>query len=1460
MINIHFSRIGLKYSVRFVKLFENWKLSFQRHQVTGIGEFEKPLQLKLSDILDKIGEYTQCFTTNKINKDQVVPANRRACKYSMSEFDKILLFCSDVIDQTDTDTIRAHENVLDIHKRYSTLKTQATSMSDSAIPIFALSRMPVKDLQSLYALFKSPNNFTPGPPQNENKDEVIHFLEGIVPHTDTTKPCKKSPPRQNWCESCKQTFSFLNSPHTCYKCCKQFCKKCPLQYMKFARLGSSKPEALCSDCVLLLNRLDAEDWIEASVNFVRAGTLEDVKKAIGCLTMALSLSQNVTKHVLRVARSLLEVGAPQLALILAVPLLQQTSDPSSLVRIYAFIVSILTTLAEVKTANCKTKIELLLAAKEACCLALAANSNLDRPVDLPHLDSKKIDSLIFSLTKQKEIDDKNEVESLHNDLKLLWQSRNHTKLMCVFTTELYENDDRHHSVAHNKTMLALSRFFEGNKDFVEKMLPEDRSAFLYYRGLFNIHNGDIVAGLHDLEYAAWNNHHHSWLRKAVADVLLSVLEDSSFFIFSLDSFVNLCKSNKLLNVFDLKHSERSLRLLLLNTINLEYPCAINWPELTVQGHNVRGHRRFEQAVASQIKEGRWSEWDAALAYIDYIPACFHPAEIALCFVNASIHFLKYLFHVGSSRPEKPKRYALLKLIVSCIINAHVCSVLVLSSGMQMYVSRLCLGVLLPTLKYCKTVATEKESELAIELLQNILHNCRFCPFWEAPFVQLSEAVLLNIKITELQSDYLLGLQHIDPSCRPIKESELCYKLYESDIKGLCCINDRERVRACAMEELLREKGWSWKDVVQLMTSPLSPRDSGGWLIRKPELGVHMEYSTIEGFDIDLDSGSIELLVVPASRSRGGVGLLSQEDIKTMLQLESEGLGPMIFSLDQPSKNEQFHPFQEVRYEPEKLKNTPILHTMFETDYLLKSFSTGAEVSSLPPFSQRPCTEGLTKGLPQQLLAALTPVAERGSFLDSNIHRFWIQADKLVYSEEQFSNKIKIRIGEVEIKVRSHPLLLGPDGKLKDQDYEDDPNSPEAQFASDLTKHYQELSRHFPVFARLKELTKLQLLRVVIHSIWKDLKEKANGTVHVSEEMVRTIQSNAKQQHQTNVGRLLTSLSEQIKRQLPSSLTGISDYSQKIIVTEIVKCLTQALGEQEVQLDQTRLESFVRSWVSGICNESCPPSNSQSLQDFLCSALPVPTKRDIQQEATKQSYQKFVLFNKSVKSLQTPRVTTHNSCKWVPAAILEKNNKGSICYGGVLIAPEFRNCSSSAMSPLPRTAQRVNVQTFNPTNQFKHKPNSAKPFKATTGISSRLDSHTVGGGDKKITADTLPHRVNHIFTNKRGHVNPKPKSAAREMLMRMYVNAVKTQPPSMHTATHELNPQAAARGERFHTREYHKGQAWALATKEGVIKSAGVNRITGPVSQVVDSMSNKVGPSEKLQNVLTSDIKRDNDAT
>ena len=62
-------------------------------------------------------------------------------------------------------------------------------------------------------------------------------------------------------------------------------------------------------------------------------------------------------------------------------------------------------------------------------------------------------------------------------------------------------------------------------------------------------------------------------------------------------------------------------------------------------------------------------------------------------------------------------------------------------------------------------------------------------------------------------------------------------------------------------------------------------------------------------------------------------------------------------------------------------------------------------------------------------------------------------------------------------VKSYKMFLGANGELQD---DDDPNSPECQFAADMTAHYEELGNHFPIIQGT-HITKVILIELIVQS-------------------------------------------------------------------------------------------------------------------------------------------------------------------------------------------------------------------------------------------------------------------------------------------------------------------------------------------------------------------------------------------
>lgn len=208
----------------------------------------------------------------------------------------------------------------------------------------------------------------------------------------------------------------------------------------------------------------------------------------------------------------------------------------------------------------------------------------------------------------------------------------------------------------------------------------------------------------------------------------------------------------------------------------------------------------------------------------------------------------------------------------------------------------------------------------------------------------------------------------------------------------------EPTRAEALTALLASKGWTPGQVQARMGWRVLPRDDLGFLSTDPRAGLVLSmpgggpvraFKSVNGFVINRATGSVELLLEPATSTADA--LFDWNDVKEVLE---RGLVAAAFSLDPPDHEHlPFHPFQELRFQvgPSQLDGSSLLATMLHADLLLKTLSTGVEVSASPPFLGRSVAASLIRRVPANLRSALHSVQERAGLRrdsDSNrAHRF-----------------------------------------------------------------------------------------------------------------------------------------------------------------------------------------------------------------------------------------------------------------------------------------------------------------------------------------------------------------------------------------------------------------------------------------------------------------------------------------
>ncbi|MBV8801886.1 MAG: DnaJ domain-containing protein, partial [Gammaproteobacteria bacterium] len=313
-------------------------------------------------------------------------------------------------------------------------------------------------------------------------------------------------------------------------------------------------------------------------------------------------------------------------------------------------------------------------------------------------------------------------------------------------------------------------------------------------------------------------------------------------------------------------------------------------------------------------------------------------------------------------------------------------------------------------------------------------------------------------------------------------SNVLYHAYEEAIRHYSQTEDKiihlekiHQFKLRAIESLLQDEKQNLNDMAELVDVPYihMGRDKEGWLTPINELdfpdktGVPI-YKSFDGYQINQDSGEIKLLYKEwKSGDPESQRLFTGFDLLQMFKI---GIDGGFFSLDHADPYKKYHPLQQVRFSPSYLIKTEFLKTLFMTDYLLKMFTTGVEISANPPYLTRN-SQKLIERLPERLKKIINRVVDEKE-RPSRAHRFWISLENIERLEETKGATTTTYFGNVTATINQHLLELNEKGELVDAKKNVDDNSAEATFAREMTAAYDEISDYFPEFRRLKELVKI----------------------------------------------------------------------------------------------------------------------------------------------------------------------------------------------------------------------------------------------------------------------------------------------------------------------------------------------------------------------------------------------------
>lgn len=310
-------------------------------------------------------------------------------------------------------------DILSASKKYGTHAT--ISLKSGLVPIINLGNIPDESLALFLSVFVDlPTD------KCLTRSEILKHLSQFVPYTCIKQhPTKLSNPRN--CGACRQKFGVFHWAHfTCCNCRMYFCINCPVKLVIMPRFAN-EPKHLCSKCFNCFNQQDIEDWANKSVKFIEIGTLESIKAALGCLTIALCLSNFSSKPVFKVVQALIQHEMPELAIPFAAVLLEHCVDHKETLRVYILCAQIFKKLANQASHSSETKWNLLLAAKECINLALETATYLDSSVEIPSnvvsaIQKEIVDSLNLFREKQ-ELVQECEINMICSQMEACWHKR-----------------------------------------------------------------------------------------------------------------------------------------------------------------------------------------------------------------------------------------------------------------------------------------------------------------------------------------------------------------------------------------------------------------------------------------------------------------------------------------------------------------------------------------------------------------------------------------------------------------------------------------------------------------------------------------------------------------------------------------------------------------------------------------------------------------------------------------------------------------------------------------------------------------------------------------------------------------------------------------------------------------------------------------------------------------------------
>lgn len=759
------------------------------------------------------------------------------------------------------------------------------------------------------------------------------------------------------------------------------------------------------------------------------------------------------------------------------------------------------------------------------------------------------------------------------------------------------------------------------------------------------YNKSILLLLRSL--ARWLNSSSPQLLEAMNDAMQAIIDDPR------EEYIEFC--TKILEKF-VAHTKGDWKLRGKQMTQIQSSEKNEFVDRLKLNSHLNVILRYEKAI------GKFKPFDAAMSYLDLCMAASDASGLANSFLSAALELVK----VQSSASHLKERYAYRRAIFELVLNAYSIGHAHMCPTTRLYILRSSIAILTAAFESFKQIS-EEEQEVLEDLYKEVDALSKVAPALMGQMVKTFDLIYADCVNRQFMSTYLEMMRDLPANAEnPIYQ----YYLFEGVWKGW--VDDKElsfeKERERTMHALLASKGNTIDQVEQIMYWPGLTRDEEGWLPTKPTpLNFRGEerFSRVDGIRFNLETGEMEILLEKAKNPEDA--LFDTEDIADILKL---GVPSAFFTLDQADVQLPSHPFQEMKYGPECLSKTNFLATLLHADILLKMLSMRTEVSGKAPFELRNAEDGLFKRLPSDLRKKFDSVKEKMPQTAGRVHRFWIEAGELPYSQSQSDDELTYMFGKCEMSVKKHLMRYDRDGKLIDTDKDDEMDSPEAKFAKLMTDEYDKLGKYFPELARLGELAKLQAMSLMILNLSKNIEETSKKFT-VPYEKIKTQLDELKSQvtyPQETDQNVETHLNELLRKnnvsyyqvsayELNSARANIRQ-QLKQADEHCIQQLTDILSKGFHVSDRRNLQSYIINWIQ---------YGNSYLIDVLKSSL-----ESYQREKIKTICRTFknaglaTQFNKSSRK---------DACTWVPAAFSSDSESRYKVYGGVNMNPNLVKVSN-----------------------------------------------------------------------------------------------------------------------------------------------------------------------------------------